>query len=64
MQTQEIITLITRLPKEIKEPVVKKYPELNSLLNNGMYIESCQQTLIADDRYILTFIFKYLNQHI
>ncbi len=65
MHTQEVVTVIGRLPDGLTnatmEPVIKMYPELNSMLNHGMYIESCKQRLISPGRYILTLIFRYNN---
>lgn len=62
MHTQETVAIIGSLPEGLANtmvPAIRMYPELNSMLNHGMHIESCKQIMISPGRYLLTFIFRY-----
>lgn len=62
MHTQQTVTIIGSLPDGLANtmvPAITMYPELNSLLNHGMYIDSFRQKQISPGRYLLTFNFRY-----
>ena len=64
MNTQKIVTDFTDIPastKTLDKSFVKLYPELDYLFDEGMYIENIVQNHVANDRYMLTFIFRSYN---
>lgn len=66
MKAQEVITIIAEIPNEQigkNRIAIKTYPELDSFFEKEMYIESFTQTLISNETYILTFIFRYYNTY-
>ncbi len=58
-QRQKVVTLIVNIEKQ-KEDMFE-YPELNSMFNEGMYIESFNQCRLSDKRYGITFVLR--NYH-
>ena len=64
MNEQKVITVFTDIPAGARtqdKMFVKLFPEFDYLLDEGMYIESIVQNHMANDRYILTFIFRGYN---
>lgn len=64
MNTQKVVTVFTDIPSgatAMDKSFVKLYPELDYLFDEGMYIENIVQNHIANDRYMLTFIFRSYN---
>lgn len=64
MNTQKVVTVFTDVPaaaKTLDKSFVKLYPELDYLFDEGMYIENIVQNHVANDRYMLTFIFRSYN---
>ena len=60
MKQQEIITIFTSIPDDIKKKHVSisTYPELNKYFEKGMYIENIVQSCLADGRCVITFLLR------
>lgn len=63
MKQQEIITVITGIPDDVKkkQAVIYTYPELQDFFEKGMYVENMVQSCLADGRCIITFVLRYYN---
>ena len=63
MKQQEVITIFTSIPDEVKKkrPAVSTYPELDKFFEKGMYIESIVQSCVADGRCAITFVLRYYS---
>lgn len=57
--------LIVSVFKEFRDVEINgqvlHYPELDELIHEGFYIESFQQSLISDTRFVVTFSMKKFN---
>ena len=58
---QEVVTLITALPKKASKTIVKQYPELDVFFEKGMYIETVTQCRLSRKEYSITFVFRHYN---
>lgn len=58
---QEVVTLIVQIPKKSSNPTLKHYPELNTLFEKGMYIETSSQCRLSKKQYSITFVFRHYN---
>lgn len=63
MKQQEIITVFTSMPEDVKEKhvFINTYPELDKFFEKGMYVENIVQNCLADGRCAITFVLRYYS---
>ena len=65
MKAQEVVTIFRELKIKSENKQWVGYPELEEFFEKDYYIEDFSQTIIGNERYMITFVFrKYSrNQH-
>lgn len=58
MAPQEVVTIFRELKIKSEEKQWVGYPELEEFFEKGYYIENFTQTVIGNERYMITFIFR------
>ena len=65
MKIQQVIT-VTRKPPVLSDmntnPSVMNYPEIDEMLEKGMYVESLTQSVCADNNFVITFVIRHYNE--
>lgn len=58
MKPQEVITIFRELKTKDEEKQLESYPELDPFFEKDYYIESFNQTVIGNEKYMITFVFR------
>lgn len=57
-QPQEVVTIFRELKVRTEQDQWVGYPELEEFFQKNYYIEDFTQTVIGNERYMITFIFR------
>jgi hypothetical protein len=58
---QKVVTLIVDTPNKKTKSCLHEYPELSSLFEQGLYIESFNQCRLSKKKFSITFVFRHYN---
>ena len=58
---QKIVTIIADSNKKKSKTNVIEYPEINTLLEEGMYIESFHQCRLSSKKFCITFVLRFAH---
>ncbi|HEY6162951.1 MAG TPA: hypothetical protein VI112_17100 [Bacteroidia bacterium] len=61
IKPQEVITIFRNI-SEHRDSSWTGYPELEEFFNKGYYIEDFKQTLLGEERYMITFTFRKFSR--
>ncbi|MBP9688888.1 MAG: hypothetical protein KBE91_04700 [Bacteroidia bacterium] len=60
-QKQKVVSILLDANKKKAKAELIEYPEINTLLDEGMYIESFNQCRLTSKKVCLTFVLRYYH---